>query len=243
MPQQQQLSGTIVVIIIAVGVQACIIVFIFVKRQVQRFALRNRRGPHMSIGHGAPKVLRREADRLLEYVSFIKYEPPLQIDLQDPDLKRDYRKQVIVNFQAFESDLAAYSQNYIRPVGANVRSHVLSCVHGPLMGVDPKLIQHVCDDYDAARHHYEVIDRQKFKVFIDRLDKLRAAVRANKLVKPHPSPMPPPSSSSPRKRRQHKQKQEATSYTSRRSSAKTPLFKSSIVTVDNNQSENEDVVV
>ena len=33
---QQQLSGTIVVIIIAVGVQACIIVFIFLKRQVQR---------------------------------------------------------------------------------------------------------------------------------------------------------------------------------------------------------------
>ena len=35
---QQQLSGTIVVIIIAVGVQACIIVFIFLKRQVQRSA-------------------------------------------------------------------------------------------------------------------------------------------------------------------------------------------------------------
>ena len=48
----QQLSGTIVVIIIAVGVQACIILFIFAKRQIQRFALRNRRGPHMSIGHG-----------------------------------------------------------------------------------------------------------------------------------------------------------------------------------------------
>jgi hypothetical protein len=48
----QQLSGTIVVIIIAVGVQACIILFIFAKRQIQRFALRNRRGPHMSVGHG-----------------------------------------------------------------------------------------------------------------------------------------------------------------------------------------------
>ena len=51
----QQLSGTIVVIIIAVGVQACIILFIFAKRQIQRFALRNRRGPHMSIGHGKLK--------------------------------------------------------------------------------------------------------------------------------------------------------------------------------------------
>ena len=51
----QQISGTIVVIIIAVGVQSCIILFIFAKRQIQRFALRNRRGPHMSIGHGKMK--------------------------------------------------------------------------------------------------------------------------------------------------------------------------------------------
>ena len=48
----EQLSGTIVVIIIAVGVQFCIMVFIFAKRQIMRFALRNRRGPHASVGQG-----------------------------------------------------------------------------------------------------------------------------------------------------------------------------------------------
>lgn len=46
----EQLSGTIVVIIIAVGVQGCIMLFIFAKRQIMRFALRSRRGPHTSIG-------------------------------------------------------------------------------------------------------------------------------------------------------------------------------------------------
>ena len=130
----QQLSGTIVVIIIAVGVQACIILFIFAKRQIQRFALRNRRGPHMSVGHGkingrgiswggadifeinfcftdmnvalitrksiiflgGPKALRREADKLLDYVQYIKHEPilePLPTDSQD------FRRLIIINFQ------------------------------------------------------------------------------------------------------------------------------------------------
>ena len=33
-----------------VGVQTIIMLFIFAKRQVMRFALRNRRGPHISVG-------------------------------------------------------------------------------------------------------------------------------------------------------------------------------------------------
>ena len=123
----QQLSGTIVVIIIAVGVQACIILFIFAKRQIQRFALRNRRGPHMSIGHGkfkgrvgaerlhsytqflnvllnepplfllgGPKALRREADKLLDYVQYIKHEPMLE---PLPHDSQDFRRLLIISFQ------------------------------------------------------------------------------------------------------------------------------------------------
>ena len=201
MPAVQQLSGTIVVIIIAVGVQACIILFIFAKRQIQRFALRNRRGPHMSIGHGGPKSLRREADKLLDYVQYIKHEPILEA--LPPD-SRDYRRLLIINFQSFEYDLASYSQYYIRPPCSNVRAHLVSCASGPLVGVDIRLIQQVCDDYYNARHHYEDIDIHKYQAFLKRLASLRACLQTNKLVKPHPSPLPPPAqtfSNSPRKRR------------------------------------------
>ena len=52
MAVQQQLSGTIVVIIIAMTVQVCIMLVIVVKRQIMRFALRNRRGPHTHMGQG-----------------------------------------------------------------------------------------------------------------------------------------------------------------------------------------------
>ena len=171
MPAVQQLSGTIVVIIIAVGVQACIILFIFAKRQIQRFALRNRRGPHMSIGHGGPKSLRREADKLLDYVQYIKHEPILEA--LPPD-SRDYRRLLLINFQSFEYDLASYSQYYIRPPCSNVRAHLVSCASGPLVGVDIRLIQQVCDDYYNARHHYENIDIHKYQAFLKRLASLRA---------------------------------------------------------------------
>lgn len=48
----EQLSGTIVLIIIMAGVQAFVMLFILAKRQITRFGLRNKRGPHTSIGHG-----------------------------------------------------------------------------------------------------------------------------------------------------------------------------------------------
>lgn len=51
----EQLSGTIVLIIIAIGVQVCIMLIIFAKRQIMRFALRNRSGPHMHVGQGTSR--------------------------------------------------------------------------------------------------------------------------------------------------------------------------------------------
>ena len=189
MPAKQQLSGTIVVVIIAVGVQACIMLFIFAKRQIQRFALRNRRGPHMSIGHGGPKHLRREADKLLNSIQYIKYEPILE---SLPSGSQDYRRLLIINFESFEYEIASYSQHYIRPPCGDVHSHMLSCISGPLAGVDTKMIHLVCDDYNNARHHYEEIDIHKYQTFLGWLNSLRVSLRANKIARQHPSPLPAP---------------------------------------------------
>lgn len=52
----EELSGVTIVIFIAVGVLTILLLFIFGKRQIMRFALRSRRGPHIPIGHDARKV-------------------------------------------------------------------------------------------------------------------------------------------------------------------------------------------
>lgn len=46
----------IYVICASLGAILFIILFIFAKRQIMRFALRSRRGPHFPIGHDAKKV-------------------------------------------------------------------------------------------------------------------------------------------------------------------------------------------
>lgn len=53
---EKELSGVMVVIIIGGGVITFIMLFIFAKRQIMRFALRSRRGPHVPVGHDCKKV-------------------------------------------------------------------------------------------------------------------------------------------------------------------------------------------
>ena len=52
----QQLSGVSIVLFIAAGVQTVLLLFIFAKRQIMRFALRSRRGPHTPIAYDTKKV-------------------------------------------------------------------------------------------------------------------------------------------------------------------------------------------
>lgn len=54
---KQELSGVMVIIIIGGGVLMSIILFIFAKRQIMRFTIRSRRGPHLPVGHDCKKVI------------------------------------------------------------------------------------------------------------------------------------------------------------------------------------------
>ena len=50
---------------------------------------------------------------------------------------------IVDTFRSFEYELGNYSQYYIRPPCGNVRAHMISCLHGPLLGCDTKLIHQV----------------------------------------------------------------------------------------------------
>lgn len=54
-----------------------LLVFLFIKRQIIRFTLKNRRGPHYPIGLNAPKFLKKEIERRLMLTKEIKTEPLL----------------------------------------------------------------------------------------------------------------------------------------------------------------------
>nr|ACO11698.1 C1orf43 homolog [Caligus rogercresseyi] len=168
----EQLSGVTVVIIIAVCVEAFIVLLIFARRQIMRFSLRNRRGPHTHIGLGAPKALRREVDRKLDYIPYVKYEPPPQT--RSP--VQLYRIKALEDYRSFEKDLFKHYPSFARIAGSNIRSFLNSCLSGPLSRVNSKLIHQICDDYSDARLHYGEFGEARYKIYASRLEALRREV-------------------------------------------------------------------
>ncbi|KAK0152558.1 hypothetical protein N1851_005923 [Merluccius polli] len=86
MADSPSLSGVNVVLVMAYGSLVFVLLFIFVKRQIMRFAMRSRRGPHAPIGHNAPKGLRERIDSRLTKVQEIRFEPRL-LSQEDDRLK------------------------------------------------------------------------------------------------------------------------------------------------------------
>lgn len=52
----EKLSGVMIIIMIGGSVLIAVLLFIFAKRQIMRFTLRSRRGPHVPVGNDAKKV-------------------------------------------------------------------------------------------------------------------------------------------------------------------------------------------
>ncbi|XP_035209620.1 protein C1orf43 homolog isoform X1 [Stegodyphus dumicola] len=86
-----QLSGIAVILFIAFGSLTFILLFIFAKRQITRFALKSRCGPHVMVGVDAPKRLSLEIERRLDVIDKIRCEPwllkqSIREQFEDPDL-------------------------------------------------------------------------------------------------------------------------------------------------------------
>jgi len=181
----EQLSGVAVVIIIAVGVQTFIMLFIFAKRQIMRFTLRSRRGPHISVGQGGVKAFRREIDRRLDYASHIKHEPRLCNDdaaqRTSHDLKKKYSDRMLAVDQCADlsSIIARYGADCLRPAGSNLRSFLIECLSGPLAGADPKQIHKFCDLYEHARHSYHPFSKLDYNNYINLLSELKSLALKN----------------------------------------------------------------
>uniref|UniRef100_A0A8C1UM92 Chromosome 1 open reading frame 43 n=1 Tax=Cyprinus carpio TaxID=7962 RepID=A0A8C1UM92_CYPCA len=96
------LSGVNVVLVMAYGSLVFVLLFIFVKRQIMRFAMKSRRGPHVPLGHNAPKELREEIDSRLSKVNDIRYEPHL-LSKDDDRLKHQGCYNYLFRMQALDA--------------------------------------------------------------------------------------------------------------------------------------------
>ncbi|MGH0185875.1 UNVERIFIED_CONTAM: hypothetical protein FKN15_019122 [Acipenser sinensis] len=162
-------SGVNVVLVMAYGTLVFVLLFIFMKRQIMRFAVKSRRGPHVPLGHNAPKDLKEEIELRLSRVQDIKYEPQLLSEgderlqqLQEPGSPCIPFREVCKNPKSL--------------TGRNFRSFLLDLrnASSPFRGVQKNLIDTLLDGYESARHGTGVFGETEYLKYQDALNELAA---------------------------------------------------------------------
>uniref|UniRef100_A0A3Q2XDG2 Chromosome 1 open reading frame 43 n=1 Tax=Hippocampus comes TaxID=109280 RepID=A0A3Q2XDG2_HIPCM len=180
MADSPPLSGVNVVLVMAYGSLVFVLLFIFVKRQIMRFAMRSRRGPHAPIGHNAPKGLREQIDSRLLKVHEIRFEPRL---LPENDARLRRGSQLSEFLQALASILKEASEMCSSPsafTGRRFRSWLLELrnSHSLIKSSRGTLIDRLLEGYDSARHGTGVFGEAEFLEYQQALSELADVVKA-----------------------------------------------------------------
>ncbi|XP_013794622.2 uncharacterized protein C1orf43 homolog [Limulus polyphemus] len=196
-----QLSGISIIICIAFGFLTFVLLFIFAKRQIARFSLKSRRGPHVPVGNDAPKPLRLEIERRLDCIKNIHsfYRPKLLNKDEEsfflypncvetittPHL---YRMHALESFSALETDLFLSDPSKYYPSGQDVRVFLLrSSALGLIVGCEAVALHQLADLYQCARHELVEFGPEKYKQFMDLLSFVRQHVNLPSHKSPHHS--------------------------------------------------------
>ncbi|XP_028609076.1 uncharacterized protein C1orf43 homolog isoform X2 [Grammomys surdaster] len=167
------LSGVNVVLVMAYGSLVFVLLFIFVKRQIMRFAMKSRRGPHVPVGHNAPKDLKEEIDIRLSRVQDIKYEPQLLADDDTRLLQLETQGNQKIPFHG-------EGRHPCSLMGKNFRSYLLDLrnTSTPFKGVRKALIDTLLDGYETARYGTGVFGQSEYLRYQEALSELATVVKA-----------------------------------------------------------------
>ncbi|CAG9764403.1 unnamed protein product [Ceutorhynchus assimilis] len=213
----EELNGVAVVIIIGLGVLTVILLFLFAKRQIMRFTLRSRRGPHVPIGHDGPKTLKREIERRLDAIPRIICEPKL-INNTDPRYilfpgqqipTHYYRLKAVDDVKILENEITKQDSCLVRHPSENLRAYLLTTLAAPLNGTGLRLIHQFCDIYEHARHDPSHFGDEEYQQYNRLLLKL---VDAAKMLKSYNSRKSSPNRTPQRKQLIDKSKNMNSNY-------------------------------
>lgn len=157
-----------------------------------RFALRSRRGPHVTLGHGAEKGLRMELERRLDVISRIVHEAKL---INEDDARYIlppgssfppyyYRLKAVDDVKTLEAEILKQDTSLHRYPTENLRAFLLSSLAAPLDGSGQKMVHQFCDMYEHARHDPADFGDEEYQAYSRLLIKLMDAA---KLLKSFPN--------------------------------------------------------
>ncbi|KAK2910225.1 protein C1orf43 homolog [Channa argus] len=189
MRNDSPLSSVNVVLVMAYGSLVFVLLFIFVKRQIMRFAMKSRRGPHVPIGHNAPKELRQEIETKLSLVQKIHFEPRL-LSPDDDRLKRReqsgsydyvYRMRALDAIRETDLPFRELSGTSTALTGRRFRTWLLHLRNSHCIFQDKQssLIGTVLDGYNKARYGAEAFGEAEFMKYQEALTQLATVVKSH----------------------------------------------------------------
>ncbi|KAM4601297.1 protein C1orf43 homolog [Polymixia lowei] len=188
MRSDSPLSSVNVVLVMAYGSLVFVLLFIFVKRQIMRFAMKSRRGPHVPLGHNAPKDLRQEIDSQLNKVQEIQFEPRL-LSPEDDRLKYRgqsgcydylYRMRALDAIRDTDLPFRELGGTPTAVTGKRFRIWLLKLrtSHSLFRNTKSSLIDTVLEGYNSARHGTGVFGEAEFLKYQEALTELASVVKS-----------------------------------------------------------------
>ncbi|XP_067457586.1 protein C1orf43 homolog isoform X2 [Thunnus thynnus] len=189
MRSNTRLSSVNVVLVMAYGSLVFVLLFIFVKRQIMRFAMKSRRGPHVPLGHNAPKELRQEIEAKLCQVQKIHFEPRLLSPDDDRLKQREqsgccdylYRMRALDAVRDTDLPFRQLGGTSTAVTGKRFRTWLLQLRNSHCMSRDSQssLIDTVLDGYNRARHGAEAFGEAEFLKYQEALTELASVVKSH----------------------------------------------------------------
>ncbi|KAM3872845.1 protein C1orf43 homolog [Diretmus argenteus] len=154
-----------------------------------RFAMKSRRGPHVPLGHNAPKELRQEIDSKLIKVQKINFEPRL-LSPDDDRLKHReqtgcydylYRMRALDAIRDTDLPFCELGGTPTAVTGKRFRTWLLELrnSHSFFHNSQSSLIDAVLDGYNRARHGAGVFGEAEFLKYQEALTKLASVVKSD----------------------------------------------------------------
>ncbi|XP_028280709.1 protein C1orf43 homolog [Parambassis ranga] len=181
-------AGINVVLVMAYGSLVFVLLFIFVKKQIMRLAMKSRLGPHVPIGHNAPKELRQEIEAKLCEVQKIHFEPRLlspdddRIKLREQSGSYDYlyRMKALDAIRDTDFPFHELGGTSTAVTGKRFRTWLLRLRNSHCMFSDShsSLIDIVLDGYNKARHGAEAFEEAEFLKYQEALTKLASIMKS-----------------------------------------------------------------
>ncbi|XP_061885897.1 protein C1orf43 homolog isoform X1 [Entelurus aequoreus] len=184
MGSESPLSSVNVVLVMAFGSLVFVLLFIFVKRQIMRLAMKSRRGPHVPIGHNAPKELRQEIEAKLCQVQKVHFEPRLLSPEDERPMSGccdyQYRMRALDAIRDTDFPFCELGGSSSAVTGKRFRAWLLQLRNSHCLFRESQkgLIDTVLDGYNKARHGAEAFGEAELFKYQDALCQLASAVKS-----------------------------------------------------------------